>query len=323
MQARHATVRLDDLAWEDGRFAIRSFLPHEALEISLERHGMLYPPWAWEREDGRYTILDGFKRLAWARPKGVQEVPCLVFPAACPYEELLLLRVEGKRFGPPLNPAEKAQIIAQSAGTLPDRLVSERLLPALGIPRRKEAVKGWCRLSEAGEDLLEAAASGEVSERAALDLSTWGEEERGGMLVVLKELRCSAGIQMEITERIREIALREDRQRLSVLRRPEFCAVLNDRNTNHRQKTAALRALLTRWRFPRLSAREERFASEWSAVSLPRSISLSPPPGFEGEEWRFQITFSSPLELRELLQRAEDFASSPRLESLLSARIPE
>jgi ParB family transcriptional regulator, chromosome partitioning protein len=318
MQAFHAELGLDELDWEDETFAVRSFLPRSRLEISLEQHGMIFPPWAWARDSRKYAIVDGFKRLEWARQKGVEQVPCLVFPAACSHQKLLVLRVEGKLFGPPLNPAEKAQIIARLVRTMPQQFIWERILPALEVPQRNEAVAGWRRLSEAGEDLLMAAASGEIAERAALELSTWDYEERAEILAVLKALRCSASIQMEITERIREIALREDLQRSAVLQQPEFQAILKERRSNHRQKTEALRALLTRWRFPRLSAREERFTRQWSAAALPLSIRLAPPAGFEGERWQLQLTFASPEELKKLLEKAVDFAGSPLIESLLS-----
>ena len=323
MQAFHADLRLDELDWEDETFAIRGFLPYDRLEISLEQHGMISRPWAWAKEDQKYAIIDGFKRLGWARQKGMEQVPCLVFPAACSHREVLVLRVEGKLFGPPLNPAEKAQIVAQLARAMPYQFISGRTLAALGIPQRDKALAGWCGLSEAGEDLLKAAASGEISERTALELSTWSEVERGEILAVLKALRSSASIQMEVAERVREIALRDGRQRLVVLRHPEFQAILRERHSNHRQKTEALRALLTRWRFPRLSAREERFIRQWNAASLPRAIRLAPPPAFEGERWQLQVTFTSPQDLQKLLENATDFAGSPLFESLLSARNPE
>jgi ParB family transcriptional regulator, chromosome partitioning protein len=323
MQAFQADLRLDELDWEDETFAIRGFLPYDRLEISLEQYGMFSRPWTWAKEDQKYAIVDGFKRLGWARQKEMEQVPCFVFPATCSHKEILVLRVEGKLFGPPLNPAEKAQIIAQLAGAMPYQFIPGHILTALGVRQRDRAVAGWCGLSEAGEDLLKAAASGEIAERTALELSTWSEDERAEILAVLKALRCSASIQMEVAERVREIALREGRQRLVVLRQPEFQALLREQHSNHRQKTEALRAHLTRWRFPRLSAREERFTRQWNATSLPRAIRLAPPPAFEGERWQLQVTFASPQELQELLEKATDFAGSPLFESLLSAQNPE
>ena len=322
MQAVHAVVGLDELDLEDHRFAIRSYLPHDRLAASLARVGMLFPPWVWAGGDRKYTVVDGFKRFQWAQEARRESILCLVFPEICTVEALLLRRVEGKLFGPPLNAAEKAQIVAKLISAMPRQMIPDHLFPALGIPHRDEAIARWHGLSQAGENLLKAVASGGIAERTALELSAWGEEEGSAILAILEELRCSASIQMEITERIREIALRENRQRLAVLRQPELAAMLTEQRSNHRQKTEALRTLLARWRFPRLSAREEHFARKWSAASLPRAIRLAPPPAFEGEHWQLQVTFASPQELRDLLEEVSNLANSPLLESILSSEGP-
>jgi ParB family transcriptional regulator, chromosome partitioning protein len=298
-----ANIRLDELDWEDDRFVIRSFVSHDCLELSLEQHGVLFPPSVWATEDRKYSIVDGFKRLAWARQKGLDQIPCLVFPSAHPYEHLMVLRVEGKRFGPPLNPAEKAQIVSKLAHASAHQLVLDGVLPSLGIPHRAEVLAKWRRLSEAGENLLQAAASEAVAERVALELLDWGKEERAEILALLAELRCSASIQMEIVERVTEIALRWNENRRAVLGRPQFQAVWNHSQSNHRQKTQTVRELLGRWRFPRLQERETLLARDLASLTLPSGSRLLHPPAFEGDEWQMQVTFSQPGELKSLLAR--------------------
>ena len=317
MKAFPDVVRLEEIDWEDDRFAIRSFSSDRRLKASLDSVGILFPPWVWAVEDHKYALVDGFKRLQWAKDKDLESIPCLVFPGVCRYEQLLLLRVEGRLFGTPCNAAEKAQIVAKLARTLPHRYVLDHLLADLGITPRAQVMEKWCRLSEAQEDLLSAVASEAVSERVALELTHWGEEERTEILSLLTEIRCSASIQMEIYERISEIALRQDRQRLALMREPEVQSVLKDQQLNHRQKTQALRELLAGWRFPRLHGRERRFADELKTASLPKRIRILPPPGFEGEHWQLQLTFSGSEELQSLLEKAKGFAQSDLLVTLM------
>jgi ParB family transcriptional regulator, chromosome partitioning protein len=317
MQASPAAIRLDEIDWEDTRFAISSFLPDRNLQASLEAVGLLFPPWVWAQEDRAHLVVDGFKRLQWAQEKAFETIPCLVFPSSYRYEQLLLLRVEGKLFGPPLNGAEKAQLVCKMARALSPEHIMDRLLPALGIPARVEVVDHWCRLAAAGQKLLRAVASEEVSERAALTLVLWGEAERALMVALLRELRCSASIQMEIIERITEIALSRDRERLAVLEDSQIQSILRNQQLNHRQKTQMLRELLTRLRFPRLREREERFARELKALSLPNGVRILHPPAFEGEDWRLEITFSSSEELNNLLEKMQRCAPSQVLLALM------
>lgn len=321
MPAFPAAIRLDELDWEDDRFDIRSFLADDHLRASLVRVGMLHRPWVWAKEDRSYVAVDGFKRLQWAREKGFEAVPCYVFPADFGYEQLWRHRAEGKLFGPPLNAAEKAQLIAKAAAALPPQYLVERLLPAVGLPPRSEVVDHRRRLSNAGGELLRAVATEEVCERAALELVLWGDAERAAMMALLKELRCSASIQVEILERIAEIALTRDQQRLMVLAEPQLQTILQDHQSNRRHKTLLLRELLTRWRFPRLRAREEQFARDVKALPLPNRVRLLPPPAFEGEDWRLEITFSSPDELQDLLEKAQRVAPASALAALMRPRV--
>jgi len=317
MQAVYNLIRLDQVVGEDHRFAIKSYLPEDCLQLSLEQHGMLFPPWVWANEHGGCSLVDGFKRVAWAKQKGFERIPCLVFPPFCSYEQLLVLRVEGKLFGPPLNAAEKSQAIAKVARASVEPYLHGRLLPALRIPPRTEVIEKWCRLSTAGANLIQASASEAIAERAALELVDWGEEEREAALALLLELRCSASMQMEILERVTEIALGSKEDRLAVLFRPQLQAILNHSRGNHRQKTQEVRELLTRWRFPRLQAREALLARDLASLALPSGTQLLHPPAFEGDEWRLQVTFTRPGELKSHLESLATHIDFGRLESTM------
>jgi len=145
----------------------------------------------------------------------------------------------------------------------------------------------------------------------------WEAEAQRPMLALLSELRCSASIQVEVLERTTEIAFGREQGRADLLQDPELITIMSDSRRNHRQKTQALRELLARWRFPRLKAREERFAREMAAASLPRSMRLAPPPYFEGEQWQLQASFSSPEELEAILDEARSFARSSKLRTIM------
>jgi ParB family chromosome partitioning protein len=307
-------IRLD---WTDQRFDIPSLVPSPRLQSSLDLYGILQPPWVWLRNDGKYTIVDGFKRLAWARDSRKAAETCVVFPVEFDPREIVLRRVEGKIFGAVLNVAEKARIISGLAEFLAPEIIAEKYFPALGVASRPESVESWHGLAGAEDELIEAAARDQISERSALDLAGWEDGERKAALVLLKEIRCSSSIQKEILERFTEVAMAWGRQRLEVLLHPEVSAILNHPEWNHRQKTQGLRDLLTRWRFPRLSARESRFIRDVGSASLPKAIRVVHPPAFEGESWQLVLSFSDPDGLRDTLQKAMEFTASGKLRNLM------
>jgi ParB family transcriptional regulator, chromosome partitioning protein len=313
-----ATVHLGDLNWQDRSFAIESFVRPSFLLGSLERHGVLTPPWLLQTEEGRPVVVDGFKRLKWLQENGTVKVECLLYEADSDRRSLTLQRLEAKMGGPALNLAEKAQIVAKLVGLMSAEQIGTEHFPVLKLALRPHAVERWSRVAAAEDFLLSAVANDRLGERVVLELIDWPETERRKMIALFCELRCSASIQMEIVERISEIALGQGKNRSEIQASPEVQDILKDPDRNHRLKTQALRDLLQRWRFPRWWTRQEHFERNLSASGLPAQIGIVPPPAFEGNSWQMQIRFSSREELSQLLNYARSLASSPEIDLLLN-----
>ncbi len=313
----YGTVRLEELEWADDRFAIPSYRAAE-LDWSLQRFGLLQPPWIWQRKEDKPVIVDGFKRLRWLREAGEEAVMALVFPPSMGESELWLRRIAAKLYGPPPNVAEKAQLVARLAQLECRQEERPELLRLLQVAPRAEVIEQWKILAGSDRSLLEAAAAEQVSDRAALSLAQWEESSRRQALVLLRELRCSASIQMQILEQIGEIALAADQPLSWVLQDAGLREIRDRADWNHRQKTQAVRDFLRGRRFPRLQRREQQFARDLQKASLPAAVKLIPPPAFEGARWQLQITFSQSEELAPLLEQAGTFAASGLLPRLLS-----
>jgi hypothetical protein len=194
------------------------------------------------------------------------------------------------------------------------------LLGTLNVSPRPELLKKWTLLAAEGTEILRILASGETAERAALEVADWDRESRAEVLAILRSLRCSASIQVEIAERIDEIAIRAGKNRTEIMNSTEVREILSQEDLNHRQKTQALRDLLTQLRYPRLTAREWLFREGVEALGLPAPVRIIHPPAFEGSNWKMELSFSGPVDLRSVLDAARDVTSSSRLDAVLEAR---
>ncbi len=311
------SVLLDELDWQDQSFAIHSFTRNDFLQRSLTRHGVICPPWLLQKDRGPPIIVDGFKRFKWLKDAGATQVECLVFEASNDVRDLMIQRLEAKICGTNLNIAEKAQIIARLTEIVPHQQLIAEYLPAMNLPPRPQAIDRWTRVAAAETLLLSALANDRLCERAGLELIDWSAPERQKTIALFCELRCSTSIQMEILERITEIAAVQEKTRMDLIATQEIQDILNDADRNHRQKTQDLRALLHLWRFPRLSARQKGFQRDLDEIGLPQAVRLQPPPAFEGDSWQLQIQFSSRHELQESLTSAQALASSQKFPELL------
>jgi hypothetical protein len=323
MERRLLPVRIDTLDWQDQSFAIHSHTRSTFLSESLKRHGVLAPPWLLQTDEGRPVIVDGYKRLKWLEENRATEVECLLFAASCDRRELLIQRLEAKMAGALVNLAEKAQIVARLAEVMPPERVLAEYFPVLNLASRPQAIDRWSRLAAAEKFLLSALANDRLCERVALELIDWPSAEIQRMIALFCELRCSASIQVEIAERIGEIALNHGKSRAEIVDSREVQDILQDADRHHRRKTQDLRDLLQRWRFPRLSARQQRFQRNLDACGLPAPIRIQPPPAFEGNSWQLQIQFSSPSELPKLLAAVQVLAVSSKLPELLEQPVDD
>ena len=137
---------------------------------------------------------------------------------------------------------------------------------------------------------------------------------------VLRALRCSASIQVEIVERMNEIAIREGKTPADILEWESVRKIMSSGELNHREKTHALRECLSELRNPRLSSRRKRFECDVEALGLPRGARIIPPEAFEGGGWRMELSFSGAEELRKVFREAGPMLASDRLDAVLGKR---
>jgi ParB family transcriptional regulator, chromosome partitioning protein len=313
-------VTLNEIDLDDSAFEIRKFAEPVRLRESLGRLGILDPPWL-RKKARRPIVVDGFQRLRWAKENGAQGALCRIFPEDCGPLELWTRRIEKKIFEREINLAEKAQIISILLGLFQPEEVPRFFLSDLNVANRPEVLRQWALLSARGSETLELLGSGAIAERAALEVAGWDKRSRAAVLPVLQALRCSASIQVEMVEHINEIAIRDEKVAADIIETPHARGIVASKELNHRQKTQALREFLAELRHPRLSSRQKRFQREIDSLGLPPSMRIIPPPAFEGNNWRMELSFTGPEELRRIIDSAGSLVESDRLDAIFRPRL--
>lgn len=308
-------VPLAAVDWNDDRFAVPGYVADEALLQSLETVGILHPPMVWEKKPGCFTIVDGFKRLSWLRSRS-SHVEALVFPEDEDEGRLLRLRLESKMFSRGLNRAEKAHILTRYAALTSEEDLQRRICPALGISSQGESLALWRSIAAWPARHLGALARDFIGEKTALSLASLPEKDREAFLDLLTVLRCSTSLQLEILERCLDIARRDGVMLHALVEAPEMQAILKDESRNRREKTAAVRDLVHRWRFPRLHARMANLEQAIAALKMPSALSLLPPPSWEGDVWELRVRFRTPAELTASLAEAEQLCGTSQFQGV-------
>jgi ParB family chromosome partitioning protein len=265
-------------------------------------------------------VVDGFQRLRWAKEHGAPGAICRIFAEDCDVRELWTRRIEKKIFEREINLAEKAQIISTLLRLFQPEGIPRLFLSDLNVANRPEVLRKWALLSAMGPETLELLASGAIAERTALEVAGWDKRSRNAVLPVLEALRCSASIQVEIVEHINEIAIRDEKAGADIMETPHARKILASKDLNHREKTQALREFLAELRHPRLSSRRKRFQREIESLGLPPNVRIIPPVAFEGNNWKMELSFTGPEELRKILDSTGSLVESDRLDIIFRAQ---
>jgi ParB family chromosome partitioning protein len=305
-------IALTEIDLDDSSFEIKRYAGSPGLHESIDRFGILDPPWLRRRGRG-HVVIDGYKRLRRVRENGAHGAICLLFQENCDTRELWMRRIEKKMFEREINPAEKAQIVFMLLRLFQPGGIPPFLLSGINISNRPEVLISWASLSTRGADLLEILASGDIAERAALEIAGWDKPSMDSVLGLLQILRCSASIQMEIVERINEIGLRESKSGAEIIGRSRMREILTSESLNRRQKTQAVRDYLFELRHPRLNSRQKQFARRIEALGLPSGLRIIPPPAFEGDNWRMELSFTGIEDLRTLVASTGQLVETDRL----------
>lgn len=307
---RHASIPLSQLDWRDKTFAIPGYVSDETLERSLKTVGLLTPPTLWEKTPGRFVIVDGFKRLFRLKDR-CDHIEALIYSKAFSESRLLRFRLETKMFSRSLNLAEKVQILAKYASLASKKELQRRICPALGLPGAPDTLSLWCAIAAWPGSHLSFLAHDVIAEKTALLLAPFSVTDREAFLQLIQVLRCSASLQVEILERCTDIAHRDGVRLQQLLETQEIQAIVKDSERNRREKTAAVRELLFRWRFPRLVQKMTQTQRAIAQLPLPQAVSLSPPPHLEGDVWELKLRFRTPEELTTSVQALASLVTTP------------
>ena len=133
----------------------------------------------------------------------------------------------------------------------------------------------------------------------------WPAEDRAALLSLVRDLRCGENHVKDLLDWLADIARRDACGVAEVLAQPAIRAArAGSASRNDRLK--AVKAALRRLRFPRLTRLEDRVHQAVRALDLGRSVQVSFPPNFEGDELTISLTARSADELRAQCARLND-----------------
>jgi ParB family chromosome partitioning protein len=269
-------------------------------------------------QDGRYTILSGFRRVAACAALGRPHVRARIYPPQALDAPRRCLLAIGDNVGQrPLNAVETSRAVALLHRETADERALADGLQRLGFPRNPAWISQQLELAALSDPILKRLLDGTIGVAMALDLATLETADAVALTRVFASLRLGLNRQREVFGICRDLARRDRTPIREIVTGAELRRLLNDDAMDMGEKNRQFRRRLKQQRYPQLTAAEDDFSRILKSLSLGEGIRLVPPPFFEGGTYQLSIAFDSVDALSRRLQDMTDKAASPHMRRLL------
>jgi len=297
MRFENKIVPLSSLDLSDHTFRVTTGQHIVELAESLKLLGLIHPPLLIEK--GRmFTIISGFRRIQACQRLGWPTLPARVADPGTGKIACAQFAIADNALQRQLNLIEVSRSLNMLSEFFhePESLV--KIAASLALPGNLSAIKKIQKLCHLPQLVQELIVADVISLSMALELEKIPHEECTAFADIFNELRLSLGKQREIFTLVKEIALREEKNILTILAEAEICRILSDENLNHPQKTLKIRSYLKQRRFPALVEAENKFEEFKQDLPLCNNFELIPPADFEGTRYVIRLHFNTLDELK-------------------------
>lgn len=298
MKWSYEEVAGQDLVWEDSPFDWDFGGIDLALQESLQGQGVLVPLLAQTLENGKFRLIDGFKRVRiLSMEPALAKYPCWVLPSDISVEHAVRIRatVQGR---PNFKGMEICQILAKLARlSLAEPFLVEEILPKLGLKPSKKMMGNLLRLNQlvGWED---APCLAHYTAEELLPLLHFSQTEIKDLLQNIKGLSLGGNKWKRLLEIFKEVGQRQGRSLSEIIKSPEVASILHNAQLQPPVRFRLLKQQLEAWRYPELTETRNHFAKTVQTLRLPAQCSLEYDPFFEKEALQLKIEALSPEALK-------------------------
>ncbi len=303
-----AEVQLSEIDLNPGPFCMSFHFELEPLKDSISRFGVLNPPYIIGHSGTHYKVVAGYRRLLAVRDLGWPHTDCRILPDSFPPLKALLLSLYDNLPQRKLNDVEKAMALQRLSHFMKPEEIVARFMPLLDITPNQKILDLFLGLEELEAPIRVSVATERVSLRVAGLMRNLGGDDRLKLNELFTTLKWSFNQQWELVQWLVEIAGREGRSIEELIEETGPTEVLSSERMSNPQKLKAIVKIFRERRYPSVVRANTEFRKGVSQLSLPERVTITPPPFFEGADYRLEIVFSQGRELRNKLEELSGLA---------------
>ena len=265
------------------------------LASSFSRAGILHPPILLAKDDSRFEIVCGVKRLLFASSVLTQqEVGCLILDKNTEPTVILDIVLTDQNLARPLSIVEKARFLEICSCYLQPREIVDTFRERLMLDKRPSTFSALVEILKQHPMLISEAHCGTLQEKIVMELLRIpSETDRVALVQIFKKLGMGDGKQRKFLPLIRDLAFRDQMPITAFLENPSIEEILEHPEMNNPQKIQHLVSFLQHQSTPLATNAEIEFSRDVKSLKIPDNCTIDHSPSFEKDEVILSIAFKN------------------------------
>jgi hypothetical protein len=301
-------IRIDDILIEDSRFSIKPYIFEQAGGpschlTSFDTLGILYPIIVYEDDRRDYHLIDGRKRLVFARDSMKSTIIANILPSGTPVTDIISLVFCNRRNEIQSSVVNRVQFICYACSlSAPEKWITGSLCVPFEFRPHAEFINECERIYSMPERLRRFAHEKKLSLKQLINLSCYPADLLSLIVEWTDTLQLTASIMDEMASNLRSYLRREGISVREFIRDPEVQEIIES-SMSPKAKTEKLRRLIYLRQFPVLSATNQKIREIVDSAGLPEEVRITWDETLENHGLGISISVDDPEKWKTLLER--------------------
>ena len=281
-------ISLDEINFEDERFRFSYHFDLKKLLISIKKFGLVCPVVVVKRDEPKYVLVSGWKRVLACLELSLTHVPVYLLDEQDDCRAFLLCLYENwaaRNF----NILEKAEILLKLNGFMGDeKKIVKHYFPLLDIPATLSYFDTYLKIALLDPTWKKNIFKKKISLASVQLLTEFSPEDREPLLPLILPLNVNK--LKQFLEDLYDLSKKTGDSPKVLLSAPDILSVSQSENLSSLQKAEKVRSLVRAKRYPTLSSWKKSFDTSLKKARLSKEVDFDSASFFEDGE--FSVTFS-------------------------------
>lgn len=288
---------------------------------SISRIGLIDPPvLLQEKNSNNFLVISGIRRVLACKKLGMKDLPCFIIQnrETETSENFIFLNLKINQAHRELNHIEKANFLNLLVKTgIPQQTIIKKFMPELNLEKSRKIYEDILSLLSLDLHTRMRIIEWRIPLKTSVALAKYAKIDRNSIMKIADTLLPGVNRLKEIIMLLNEIALFQKKTIQDIVSL-YLIDIIEDSKSDRKNRTEKIRLKLKELRYPKLAKQKNKWDRFLKDLHLPPEVKISPPPFFEGNKIKIEISSSSKDKISHSLHKLNETLKSWPMEETIT-----